>query len=456
MVRLRSKPCPARVPDPRDAGGDGGTRARMGADGPTGRRRRAASPAAGECGVKDQVSRTQPDTRTGRRGPRASPTAAWTGRIGCVMSVFTRVLRAGEGKKVRRLAEIVPMINELEPEMEALSDDELRHKTVEFRERLDAGRDARRPAGRGLRRRPRGGLAGPRPAPLRRPADGGHGAALRLDRRDEDRRGQDPRLDPAGVPERPGRPGRPRGHGQRLPGHPGRRVDGPAPPLAGADRRPGRARRRPTPRTSARPTPPTSPTAPTPSSGSTTCATTWPARARPWSSGATSSPSSTRSTRSSSTRPGPRSSSRGRPTRRPSSTTSSPASPARSSATSTTRSTRRSATSSPSSRASRRSRRPSGSTNLYDAVATNYVHQLDQGPRAKELYHRDKDYLVDRRRGEDRRRVHRPHPRGPALVRRPAPGGRGQGAGADQRGEPHLGHGHPPELLPPLREARRA
>jgi preprotein translocase subunit SecA len=55
------------------------------------------------------------------------------------MSVFTRVLRAGEGKKVKRLAEIVPMISALEPEMEALSDDELRHRTVEFRERLDQG-----------------------------------------------------------------------------------------------------------------------------------------------------------------------------------------------------------------------------------------------------------------------------------------------------------------------------
>src|SRR5579872_2919875 len=55
------------------------------------------------------------------------------------MSVFTRVLRAGEGKKVRRLAELVPLVNELEPEMEALSDDELAHQTVKFRERLDNG-----------------------------------------------------------------------------------------------------------------------------------------------------------------------------------------------------------------------------------------------------------------------------------------------------------------------------
>ncbi|HUC37265.1 MAG TPA: preprotein translocase subunit SecA [Acidimicrobiales bacterium] len=55
------------------------------------------------------------------------------------MSVFTRVLRAGEGKKVRRLAELVPFINELEPEMEDLSDEDLRHRTVKFRERIANG-----------------------------------------------------------------------------------------------------------------------------------------------------------------------------------------------------------------------------------------------------------------------------------------------------------------------------
>jgi preprotein translocase subunit SecA len=55
------------------------------------------------------------------------------------MSMFTKVLRAGEGKKVRRLSELVPMINALEEEMEGLDDDALRHKTVEFKERLDQG-----------------------------------------------------------------------------------------------------------------------------------------------------------------------------------------------------------------------------------------------------------------------------------------------------------------------------
>ncbi len=61
--------------------------------------------------------------------------------------------------------------------------------------------------------------------------------------------------------------------------------------------------------------------------------------------------------------------------------------------------------------------------------------------------------LGDRRRGEDHRRVHRPHPGGPALVGGPAPGRRGQGGGGDPGGEPDGRHDHLPELLPPLREA---
>ena len=55
------------------------------------------------------------------------------------MSVFTKVLRAGEGKKVRRLAELVPLVNALEPEMEARSDDELTAMTAIFRQRLENG-----------------------------------------------------------------------------------------------------------------------------------------------------------------------------------------------------------------------------------------------------------------------------------------------------------------------------
>ena len=57
------------------------------------------------------------------------------------MSVFAKVLRAGEGKKVRNLAAVVPLINDLEPEVEAMSDAELAHMTVEFKERLDQGEE---------------------------------------------------------------------------------------------------------------------------------------------------------------------------------------------------------------------------------------------------------------------------------------------------------------------------
>ena len=55
------------------------------------------------------------------------------------MSVFKKVLRSGEGKKLRALEAIVPDVNALEPEIQALSDDELQGKTVEFRDRLDNG-----------------------------------------------------------------------------------------------------------------------------------------------------------------------------------------------------------------------------------------------------------------------------------------------------------------------------
>ena len=55
------------------------------------------------------------------------------------MSVFSKILRAGEGKRVRQLAELVGPINELSDEMAALSDAELREKTDEFRRRLADG-----------------------------------------------------------------------------------------------------------------------------------------------------------------------------------------------------------------------------------------------------------------------------------------------------------------------------
>lgn len=55
------------------------------------------------------------------------------------MRMFDKILRAGEGKKLRALSNLVPEINAFEAEMQQLSDDELAAKTVEFRNRLDNG-----------------------------------------------------------------------------------------------------------------------------------------------------------------------------------------------------------------------------------------------------------------------------------------------------------------------------
>ncbi|HVT78819.1 MAG TPA: preprotein translocase subunit SecA [Acidimicrobiales bacterium] len=57
------------------------------------------------------------------------------------MSVLSKILRAGEGKKVRALNALVPDINALEPEYEKLSDAELQAKTPEFKNRLANGED---------------------------------------------------------------------------------------------------------------------------------------------------------------------------------------------------------------------------------------------------------------------------------------------------------------------------
>ena len=55
------------------------------------------------------------------------------------MAILDRILRAGDGKKVKALADIVPDINALAAQMSAMSEAELRGKTGEFKSRLDRG-----------------------------------------------------------------------------------------------------------------------------------------------------------------------------------------------------------------------------------------------------------------------------------------------------------------------------
>jgi preprotein translocase subunit SecA len=57
------------------------------------------------------------------------------------VSVFSKALRAGEGRKVKNLAAVVPLINALEASYEQKSDDELAHVTIELRERLEQGEE---------------------------------------------------------------------------------------------------------------------------------------------------------------------------------------------------------------------------------------------------------------------------------------------------------------------------
>jgi len=52
---------------------------------------------------------------------------------------FEKILRVGEGRRMKRLADQAAYITTLEPEFEALSDEELAGKTVEFKQRLENG-----------------------------------------------------------------------------------------------------------------------------------------------------------------------------------------------------------------------------------------------------------------------------------------------------------------------------
>ncbi|MFI5042455.1 MAG: preprotein translocase subunit SecA, partial [Acidimicrobiales bacterium] len=60
---------------------------------------------------------------------------------GATVTVFSKVLRVGEGKKLRALQSLLPDVNAYADDYAALSDDALRHNTVEFRERLANGEE---------------------------------------------------------------------------------------------------------------------------------------------------------------------------------------------------------------------------------------------------------------------------------------------------------------------------
>jgi preprotein translocase subunit SecA len=77
------------------------------------------------------------------------------------------------------------------------------------------------------------------------------------------------------------------------------------------------------------------------------------------------------------------------------------------------------------------------------------------GLRAHVLYKKDVNYIVENGEVIIIDEFTRPQDGGPALVRRAAPGDRGQGGGRDPAGEPDPRDDHVPELLPHVRQAGR-
>ncbi|MDJ0954510.1 MAG: preprotein translocase subunit SecA [Acidimicrobiia bacterium] len=55
------------------------------------------------------------------------------------MAILSKILRAGEGKRLKELEKLAELVNSIEPDFEGLTDEQLRAKTDEFRQRIAAG-----------------------------------------------------------------------------------------------------------------------------------------------------------------------------------------------------------------------------------------------------------------------------------------------------------------------------
>ncbi len=103
----------------------------------------------------------------------------------------------------------------------------------------------------------------------------------------------------------------------------------------------------------------------------------------------------------------------------------------------------------------REAERLAGVESFYTAGNMQWPHLIDNSLKAHHLYQLDVNYVVQDRRGRDRRRVHRAADARPPLERRPAPGGRGQRRRPDQGRESDARHDHAAKLLQALQEDLR-
>src|SRR6185295_17327485 len=67
---------------------------------------------------------------------RVSPNPSETSMIN---TILTKIFGSQHEREVKRLQPLVAAINEIEPQIKALSDDELRAKTAELKSQLEAG-----------------------------------------------------------------------------------------------------------------------------------------------------------------------------------------------------------------------------------------------------------------------------------------------------------------------------
>ena len=102
-------------------------------------------------------------------------------------AIIDKLLRIGEGKILRQLEAVSRAVNAIEDDFVAMSDDELRAQTDEFKERLAAGEslDDLMPEAFATVREAAKRVIGQRH--VRRPDHGRRGAPPRQHRRDEDR-----------------------------------------------------------------------------------------------------------------------------------------------------------------------------------------------------------------------------------------------------------------------------
>ena len=154
---------PARRPSPPSTQRTGSRQPRgrrLGQPRPDRRRSRSSSASSSGATVAAEIlPRTHGAIERRRRPDRPGR----AGRLGASMGLFNKILHAGEGRKLKSLESIAPIVGAFEPEMQARSDDELRALTATLaraarpgRRRRQAAGAPRRPPPRGVRRGPRG------------------------------------------------------------------------------------------------------------------------------------------------------------------------------------------------------------------------------------------------------------------------------------------------------------